>query len=81
MTELFERIVDRDLLIRRIDVRASNIVSEASVQQIDASNGCLLITRHQRKEAEAVELAKEKKMQNTVLQIKKKFGKNPILRE
>ncbi len=83
MTELFEQIVDRDLLIRRIDVRASNIVSEASVQA-DRCEQLSLFTDYEalqrEKEAEAVELAREKKMQNTVLQIKKKFGKNAILR-
>ncbi|NMB01071.1 MAG: DNA methylase, partial [Firmicutes bacterium] len=83
MTELFERIVDKNLLIRRINVRANHVVSEASIQT-DCFEQLSLFTDyetlHREKEREASELAREKKMQKTVLQIKKRYGKNAILK-
>lgn len=63
---LFDKIVDRNLIIRRLSVTANNVVDEA-YQQYD------LFT-------DPAELEREKKMQQAMLSIQKKFGKNAILK-
>ena len=59
-------------------------MNEASVQKVDNVEQLDLFTDYAavqaEKEAEEAELARERKMQNTVLQIKKKYGKNAILK-
>ena len=82
--ELFDRIVNPELLIRRITITANHVVRESEVQQTISFEQLDLFTDYdalekQRKEENA-ELEKEKKMQQTMLSIKKKFGKNAILK-
>ena len=82
--ELFDRIVNPELLIRRITITANHVVRESEVQQTTSFEQLDLFTDYdalekQRKE-EDVELEKEKKMQQAMLSIKKKFGKNAILK-
>ena len=82
--ELFDRIVNPELLIRRITITANHVVRESEVQQTISFEQLDLFTDYdalekQRKEENA-ELEKEKKMQQAMLSIKKKFGKNAILK-
>lgn len=82
--ELFDRIVNPELLIRRITITANHVVRENKVQQTTSFEQLDLFTDYdalekQRKEEDA-ELEKEKKMQQAMLSIKKKFGKNAILK-
>ena len=84
VTELFERIVDKDLLIRRVNITANHVVDEATVQKTDNFEQLDLFTDYAAAQAkkgnEVVELAREKKMQQAMLEIKKKHGKNAILK-
>ncbi|MBP1757003.1 MAG: methylase [Firmicutes bacterium] len=64
--ELYDRIVSKDLLIRRVTLSANNLIEER-YEQFD------LFT-------DPEEHAKERKMQEAMLSIKKKFGKNAILK-
>lgn len=82
---LFDRIVDKNLLVRRITLAACKIVSESSVtaseavvEQLDLFTDYEAVER--RREEQEAALAKEKKMQQAMLSIKKKFGKNAILK-
>ena len=84
-TELFERQVNSDLLIRRLNLTTNHVVSEASVsaqdrapQQLDLFTDYEALEK-QRKEEQA-KLDKERRMQEAQLKIKKRFGKNAILR-
>ncbi len=77
--ELYDRIVNKSLLVRRITIAAcklqrENDVRENQVEQLD------LFTDYEEKNKQAETLAKEKKMQEAVLSIKKKYGKNAILK-
>lgn len=81
--ELFDRIINPSLLIRRLNLTATNVVSETRHEkktpvQLDLFTDYEQL-RRQEAEAEA-ELARERKMQETVIDLKKKFGKNSILR-
>jgi DNA polymerase V len=84
VTELFERIVDKNLLIRRVNITANHVVDEAAVQKTDNNEQLDLFTDYEAEQAnkayEEAELAREKKMQKAILQIKKKYGKNAILK-
>ena len=84
VTELFERIVDENLLVRRINITANHVVDEATVQKTDSLEQLDLFTDYvaerAKKEAEEAELAREKRMQKAILDIKKKHGKNAILK-
>jgi DNA polymerase V len=64
--ELYDRIVSKELTVRRVTLCANNLVEEG-YEQFD------LFT-------DPVEQAKERKMQEAMLHIKKKFGKNAILK-
>ena len=82
-TELFERIVDKALLIRRVNLSVNHVVDEASIQK-NAFEQLDLFTDYPaaqaKKEAEEASLAREKRMQKAMLDIKKKHGKNAILK-
>ncbi len=82
--ELFDRIMDRRLLVRRVYLTANHVEDESAVpagpvnEQLDLFTDYEALERKRREEAEALE--KEKKLQQAVLDIKKKFGKNAVLR-
>ncbi|XCH80354.1 MAG: DNA methylase [Candidatus Dehalobacter alkaniphilus] len=84
VTELFERIVDKNLLIRRVNITANHVVDEATVQKTDNFEKLDLFTDYgavrAKKEAEEAQLAREKRVQKATLEIKKKYGKNAILK-
>ena len=84
LMKLFENIVDKNLLVRRVNITANHVVDEATVQKSDNSEQLNLFTDYiavqEKKEAEEAELAREKNMQKAILKIKKKYGKNAILK-
>ena len=84
VTELFERIVDKNLLVRRVNITANHVVDEVTVQKAEKFEQLDLLTdyvaRQAKKEKEEAELAREKRVQKAMLDIKKKHGKNAILR-
>jgi DNA polymerase V len=84
VTELFERIVDKNLLIRRVNITANHVVDEATVQKTDNFEQLDFFTDYAAAQAkkgdEEAELAREKKIQQAMLEIKKKHGKNAILK-
>ena len=83
--ELFDRCMNPDLLIRRLNLTTNHVVSEASVaaqesapQQLDLFTDYEALEK-QRQEEQA-RLDKERRMQEAQLKIKQRFGKNAILR-
>ena len=82
--ELYDGIVDRNLLIRRINITANRLVDESSVEREEVYEQLDLFTDYeaQRKKQEEEEAAldREKRMQEAMLSIKKKFGKNAVLK-
>lgn len=81
---LFDRIVNPILLVRRITVSANHVISEADVQQAPKPVQLSLFTDYEeverKKREEAARLERERRKQEAVLSIKKKFGKNAILK-
>jgi len=77
---LFDRIVDPRLLVRRINVVANNITDEKTVDQAGEFVQLDLFEDTEKKEREAAQLQREKRRQKAVLSIRKKYGKNAILK-
>lgn len=83
--KIFDQIVSRNLLIRRMNVTANHVVSEdnarrethAPIQLNLFTNG---ETQRQQEAERRMTLSRERRMQQTLLNIKKKFGKNAILK-
>ena len=81
--ELFDRIVDKDLLVRRLYITAGKVVDESEKKEPVPEQMDLFTdyAEEERKRAEEKErLEKERKRQQAVLDIKNKYGKNAILK-
>lgn len=82
--ELYDKIVNKKLLIRKINIVANKLVDEHSVKNANKYEQLDLFTDYEilkkQREKENAESEREKRMQNTILDIKKKFGKNAILK-
>lgn len=82
--ELYDRIVNENLLIKRLYITANHIVDEKSVSEQKSYEQLDLFTDYEKMQEihrqEEQELKKEKDIQHTILDIKKKFGKNAILK-
>ena len=81
---LYDRIVDKNLLIRRLSITANHLMAEADVPQRDTTEQLDLFTNYaaqeKRQEEASATLARERKMQEAMLSIKKRVGKNASLK-
>ena len=84
VTDLYARIVNPELLIRRITLTASHVTEETPIEQKETYEQLNLFTDYglleQQEDQEKEKLEKERKMQEAMLEIKKKYGKNSILK-
>lgn len=84
VSALFDRIVDKNLLARRINITANHIIAESDapkeepIEQLDLFTDYAAIQAQ--KAAEAAELERERNRQLAILKITKKYGKNAILK-
>lgn len=79
--ELFNRIVDENLLVRRINMSANHVINENEAKQDRYEQINLFdMIEFDEKKVDQEKLQKEKDIQKAVLDIKKKFGKNAILK-
>ncbi len=82
--ELYDRIVDKNLLVRRINIAANHVVEEAQAQETETYEQMNLFTDYgelkREREEEKKALERERRLQQTMLDIKKKYGKNAILK-
>ena len=77
---LYDRIVDENLLVRRVNLVANRVMPESAVGQELAFQQLDLFSDVRKQEAEERELEREKRRQQAVLAIRKKYGKNAILK-
>lgn len=78
--ELYDRIVDRSLMVRRINITATHVVDERTAAQAASFRQLDLFTDYGALQKEEEALKREKQMQLAMLEIKKKFGKNAVLK-
>lgn len=84
VSELYDRIINWDLLVRRINIVASRVVPESEIkeqqtyEQLDLFTDYTTLEKEREQEKQAKE--KEKKMQQAVIALQKKFGKNAVLK-
>lgn len=81
---LYDKIVNPALLIRRLTISANHVVPENNISNEGIVEQLNLFTDYEalerKREEEKLALEREKRMQQAVLSIKKKFGKNAILK-
>ncbi len=84
MLQLFDRIINPDLLVRRVTVVAAQVVPESQkktkeeYKQLDLFTDYSMIEKEN--EDKEKELGREKKLQHAILDIQKKYGKNALLK-
>ncbi len=81
---LFDRIINPNLLVRRVTITANHVISEQSAnnivknEQLDLFTNYNNIAEQEKQEDEFLE--KERKLQQAILSIQKKYGKNSVLK-
>lgn len=81
--DVYDRVVHKDLLIRRVNVTACNLISETEIpeekpEQLDMFTDYEAL--EQEKKARQLAEEKERRLQNVTLAIQDKFGKNAMLK-
>ena len=84
VTNLYDEIVNKDLLIRRLNITVNNVIQEEKVTKEGSAIQLDLFTDYEQKrkqeQKEKKRLDKERRLQEAQISIKKRFGKNSILR-
>ena len=81
---LLNRIADKNLLVRRICLTADHVIKETEAQkeeaflQLDLFTDYKTLREHEQREEES--LKRERNLQLAMLEIRKKYGKNAILK-
>ena len=82
--DLFDRIVNKKLLVRRINITACNVEDENNVRETISYKQFDLFTDYKKLDNEnrkiKEEEQEERKLQHALLNIKNKYGKNAILK-
>lgn len=79
--ELFEQIGNPALLVRRVTLTANHVIPEREAETMaenEAAQMSLFMDNETKEEATAYE--RERRLQNAILHVKKKYGKNAMLK-
>ena len=83
--KLFMKIVNQDLLIRRMNITAEHVIPEAmakapyeAYEQMDIFTDYEAIERDRKRKED--ELERERRLQRAVIDIKERYGKNAVLK-
>lgn len=84
ITKLYDQIVDSRLLVRRINITACNVIQE-DIAKMKSSHSQISLfsdfeSLKEKSQKEEIELKKENNLQKTIVSIKKKYGKNSVLK-
>lgn len=84
VVELFDRIINKDLYVRRVYVIAGNVRNKEAVKNQKVYEQIDLFTNYEEKEKKDIEeeksIEKDDNLQEVLLDIKNKFGKNSIVK-
>ena len=78
--ELFERIVDKDLLTRRLTITANHLLTEDEAKNIAPAEQLSFFDEPKDLEKKEQNDEREKRVQKAVLEIKNRFGANAIMK-
>ena len=78
--ELYERIMNKNLLARRIYVVANNVIDEETAKKEQLYEQINLFSDYKKKEEEKKNEKEEKELQKAMIDIKNRYGKNAILK-
>jgi len=78
--ELFDRIINKNLLTRRINLTANKVVSEEIAEKENNYMQIDLFTNYADEKKKHEKELQERELQRSILDIKKKYGKNAILK-
>lgn len=82
--ELFEKICNPELYVRRITISAEQLVLYSEIENNKKSEQLSLFVDYEKRAKEQAkrseDMQKEKSIQKTVIALKKKYGKNALLR-
>lgn len=79
-TGLYDKLVNRNFLIRRIHLDACRLQSEEEAAGKEVYEQLTLFAEEEEKAADSTELKKERRIQEALLAVKKRYGKNAILK-
>ena len=81
---IYDRVVDRELLIRRVNVTVCRVVPRSEARKEPETEQLDLFTDYESRDRERAEeearLEREARLQRAVLDIKKRYGKNAVLK-
>ena len=84
VTELFDKIVNPKLLVRRVNISANHVVPESKVKEQQSFEQLDLFTDYEKlqkeREQEEKDLKKERAIQEATIELRNKFGKNAVLK-
>jgi DNA polymerase V len=84
MMQLCDQILDKELLVRQLNVAVNHVIYEKDMHEEDAPMQYGLFddvdALEKKREQEKIALAKERKLQEAMLAIKGKYGKNAVLK-
>ena len=78
--KLFNKIINRNLLVRRINITANNVIDFLSVNAYNHYEQIDLFTDYKQKVENQLAEQSEKELQKAVINIKQKYGKNAIIK-
>ncbi len=79
--ELFSRIVDHNLLIRRISLCANHVVSESEAAREERYEQLSLFAEEtQEEKTDEEKLERERKLQQAMIDVKNRYGKNAMVK-
>ena len=78
--ELYDRIIDNRLLVRRVNITANNVVDESAAEQTNTFEQIDLFGNYQIKEKQLESEKTEKQLQKAMINIKSRYGKNAIIK-
>lgn len=78
--KLYERIINKQLLVRRINITVNNVVDEFTEKNKKTYEQIDLFTDYQQKVEKLQKEKMEKELQKAMIGIKNKYGKNAIIK-
>lgn len=78
--QLYQRIINKRLLVRRINITANNVVDEQTLKEEKNYEQIDLFTNYQEKVSRQQSEQNEKNLQKAMISIKQKYGKSAIIK-